>query len=110
MKLDVNGHLSAVERSVSSLERDGLPARAVTLSRCYATSAEDLWDAVTNVERIPALVSAGKRQSRPRRTLSVGGQRGRHDNGVRTSIAFRPYMGVRRGRQLGRGTLFGPGR
>ena len=53
MKLDVIGHLAAVERSVSSLERDGMPACGVTLSRCYATSAEDLWDAVTNAERIP---------------------------------------------------------
>ena len=53
MKLDVIGHLAAVERSVSSLKRDGKPAGAVTLSRCYATSAEDLWNAVTNAERIP---------------------------------------------------------
>ena len=35
------------------MERDGRPARAVTLSRGYATSVEDLWDAVTNPERIP---------------------------------------------------------
>ena len=53
MGLDVEGHLGAVERSVSSLERDGQPARAVTLSRSYATTVEDLWDAVTNSERIP---------------------------------------------------------
>ena len=46
-------HLGAVERSVSSLERDGQPARAVTISRCYATTVEDLWDAVTNDQRIP---------------------------------------------------------
>ena len=53
MGLDVECHLGAVERSVSSLERDGQPARAVTLSRSYATTVEDLWDAVTNGERIP---------------------------------------------------------
>ena len=53
MILDVECHLGAVERSVSSLERDGQPARAVTLSRSYATTIEDLWDAVTNDERIP---------------------------------------------------------
>ena len=53
MKLDVEGHLGAVKRSVFSLERDGQPARAVTLSRTYATTVEDLWDAVTNGERIP---------------------------------------------------------
>ena len=53
MALDVENHLNAVERSVSSLERDGQPARAVTLTRCYATTVEDLWDAATNIERIP---------------------------------------------------------
>ena len=37
---------------MSSLERDGQPARAVTLARSYATTVEDLWDAVTNAERI----------------------------------------------------------
>ena len=53
MEFDFEYHLEAVERSVSSLERDGRPARAVTLSRGYATSVEDLWDAVTNPGRIP---------------------------------------------------------
>ncbi len=52
MEFDSESHLAAVERSVSSLERDGQPVRAVTLSRSYATTVEDLWDAVTNGERI----------------------------------------------------------
>ena len=38
---------------MSSLERDGQPARAVTLSRSFETSVENLWDAVTNAGRIP---------------------------------------------------------
>ncbi len=53
MKFDVQANLSAVERSVSVLERDAQPARAVTISRGYETTVEDLWDAVTNGERIP---------------------------------------------------------
>ena len=53
MKFDVENHLRAVERSVRSLERAGRPARAVTLSRGYATTVEELWDAVTNGDRIP---------------------------------------------------------
>ena len=53
MDFDVESHLSAVKRAVSSPERDGQPARAVTLSRTCATTIEDLWDAVTNGERIP---------------------------------------------------------
>lgn len=53
MEFDFESHLAATERSVSSLERDGRPARAVILTRSYATRLEDLWDAVTNEERIP---------------------------------------------------------
>ena len=53
MNFDLDGHLSAMERSVSSLMRDGQPARAVTLSRIYSTPVENLWDAVTNIQRIP---------------------------------------------------------
>ena len=53
MNLDVESHLGAMERSVASLERDGQPARAVTLSRSYSTTVDDLWDAATNRERLP---------------------------------------------------------
>ena len=53
MHIDFQSHLTAVQRSVSSLERDGQPARAVILSRAYATTVDDLWDVVTNQDRIP---------------------------------------------------------
>ena len=53
VEFDVAGSLGAAERSESSLERAGQPARAVTLSRSFAATASDLWDAVTNAERIP---------------------------------------------------------
>ncbi|MCY4507215.1 MAG: SRPBCC domain-containing protein [Acidobacteria bacterium] len=53
MDFDVEGNLAATTRTVSSLERDGRPARAVTLSRGYDTTVDDLWDAVTSRERIP---------------------------------------------------------
>lgn len=52
MDLNVELQLAAVERTVSSLEREGQPARAVTLARSYATTVDDLWDAVTRAERI----------------------------------------------------------
>ena len=52
MDLNVESHLNAVDRTVSSLEREGQAARAVTLARSYATTVEDLWDAVTSAERI----------------------------------------------------------
>ena len=53
MDFDAAAHLAAVERSTSLLERDGRPARTVTLARSYPTTVEELWDAVTNGERIP---------------------------------------------------------
>ena len=53
MQFDVATNLAATDRTVSALERDGQPARAVTLSRAYAATVDDLWDAVTNPDRIP---------------------------------------------------------
>lgn len=53
MEFDLEQHLSAVDRSVASLERDGTPVRAVTLRRSYDTGVDDLWDAATNSERLP---------------------------------------------------------
>ena len=37
---DVESNLSAVARSVSSLEKDGQPSRAVALSRIFATTPD----------------------------------------------------------------------
>jgi uncharacterized protein YndB with AHSA1/START domain len=51
--IDVASMLGAVDRSVRSFEKDGRPAAAVVLTRTYDTSADDLWDAVTNAERLP---------------------------------------------------------
>lgn len=53
MEFNAEMHLAETERSVAFLERDGQPASAVTLARTYVTTIDDLWDAVTNAERIP---------------------------------------------------------
>ena len=53
MNFDVEGVLAAVDRSVALIERDEQPAGGVTLSRSFAATAEDVWDAGTNAERIP---------------------------------------------------------
>jgi len=53
MNFNVGENLGAVDRSISSLQRDGQPAHAVILARTYATTHEDLWDAVSSAERIP---------------------------------------------------------
>ncbi len=52
MDFDADSHPGARERSVTLLERDGRPAGAITLTRGYATTLHDLWDAVTNRGRI----------------------------------------------------------
>lgn len=53
MQIDVARVLGLVTRSVRSFDKDGKPASAVTLTRLYDTSVDDLWDAVTSRERIP---------------------------------------------------------
>ncbi len=53
MEFDVESNLVEVERSVAFLEQEGQQASAVTLSRTYAATVDDLWDAVTNAQRIP---------------------------------------------------------
>ena len=52
MSVDIANHLAAMERSVSLRERDGRSAGAVTLGRSFPVPVEDLWDAVTNGDRI----------------------------------------------------------
>lgn len=50
---DLAEHLGAMTRVVENVERDGKPAKAVIASRVYDTDAEDLWDALTNQQRLP---------------------------------------------------------
>ena len=52
MNFDVGDTLCAVDRKVSFAERDGQSVGVVALSRSFAASIDDLWDAVTNAERI----------------------------------------------------------
>jgi uncharacterized protein YndB with AHSA1/START domain len=53
MQFDVPGFVGAVVRRVEDRERDGTPVRAVIASRSYDTGIDDLWDALTNPERLP---------------------------------------------------------
>jgi uncharacterized protein YndB with AHSA1/START domain len=53
MTSDVMKQIGAVAREVRAVEREGRPARVVVASRRYDTTVEDVWDAITNVERIP---------------------------------------------------------
>jgi uncharacterized protein YndB with AHSA1/START domain len=50
---DLARHLGTTTRVVRNLERDGKPAKAVIVSAVYDTDPADLWDAITNPERLP---------------------------------------------------------
>lgn len=51
--VDVNQQVAAVTRSLRTAEKDGDETRVQVLSQEYASPIEDVWDAATNVERIP---------------------------------------------------------
>lgn len=53
MKIDVERLLGVVTRETTTRDVDGKTAVVVAASRMYDTTVEDLWDAVTNRERIP---------------------------------------------------------
>jgi uncharacterized protein YndB with AHSA1/START domain len=51
--IDVIRTIGAVTREVASREHEGRPARVVVATRTYDTSMDDVWDAISNPERIP---------------------------------------------------------
>ncbi len=51
--IDVKHQISAVRRQVGSRMLEAGEARVLTISQIYDTAAGDVWDAVTNPERIP---------------------------------------------------------
>lgn len=51
--MDYSRALGTEFREVRDVEHEGKPARAVEGSRFYSTGAGDLWDALTNAERLP---------------------------------------------------------
>ena len=53
MNFNPQTHLDATTRTVSPHDREGKPASDVTLSRAFDTSIDNLWDAITNPDRLP---------------------------------------------------------
>jgi len=53
MQIDAANVLGLVTRAVRNFDKDGKPASAVTLTRVFDTDVDDLWDALTNRDRIP---------------------------------------------------------
>jgi uncharacterized protein YndB with AHSA1/START domain len=52
-EIDVDHQINAVERTLGTRTIDSGEARVITISQSYDTDQEELWDAVTNIERIP---------------------------------------------------------
>lgn len=51
--VDVDHQISAVRRQVGTRVLEAGEARTVTISQAYDATIDDLWDACTNIERIP---------------------------------------------------------
>ena len=51
--VDVNHQISAVRRTVGTRTLEAGEARTITISQAYDAPIDDLWDACTNIERIP---------------------------------------------------------
>src|SRR3954453_5809913 len=53
IEIDVDHQINEVQRNLGTRTIDIGEAHVVTVSQGYATDPTDLWDAVTNIERIP---------------------------------------------------------
>ena len=51
--MDPSAVIDAVRREVRDTIHDGQPARMIVAERTYAAPPDDVWDALTNRERIP---------------------------------------------------------
>ena len=51
--VDALDQIGAVRRGLSSLNHHGKPARALTAEQSYEAPVADVWDALTNPERLP---------------------------------------------------------
>ncbi len=51
--MDFSNALGTTFQAVRDTEHNGQPARSVTGSRIYPTDLDDMWDALTNEERLP---------------------------------------------------------
>ncbi|MBB3036774.1 SRPBCC family protein [Hoyosella altamirensis] len=74
--IDVIHQINAVTRSVESRTLEAGDARVVTASQVYDTDVKDLWDAVTNPERLPRWFSPVSGDLQQGGTFQVEGNAG----------------------------------
>ena len=73
MDVDVIRQIGAVAREVTERKHEGKSRRVVAATRTYATSPEDVWDAITRPERLARWFGRSPAIS-PRRQLPDQGQ------------------------------------
>src|SRR3954447_11247484 len=71
-------NLAAVHRVLSSVDREGQELRRLTLSRSYPTTPEDLWEALTERDRIPRWFLPVTGDLRPGGRYQLEGNAGGH--------------------------------
>jgi uncharacterized protein YndB with AHSA1/START domain len=51
--MDIQAQIDAVDRALTTGERDGAPTHVQTIAQTYRAPIDDVWDAFTSAERIP---------------------------------------------------------
>ena len=51
--MDIQAQIDSVDRALATGERDGAPTYVQTIAQTYRAPIDDVWDALTSVERIP---------------------------------------------------------
>ena len=91
-----------MRRTVGTRTLEAGEARVVTISQSYATDAADLWDACTNIERIPRWFLPISGDLKVGGSYQLEGHASGTDPDVRPAEELHRHLGVRRQRQLDR--------
>ena len=94
--IDIVREIDAVQREVGSGRLAAGEARTIRLRRTYDAPIDDVWDALTNPERISRWFLPDQRRLPGRRQLPVRGQRRGPDRRLRTAEPAVRHVGLRR--------------
>ncbi|WP_338721675.1 SRPBCC family protein [Devosia sp. XK-2] len=88
MTFDIAAHLGAITREVRDREIEGKPGKVIIASRVYDTTPADLWDALTQPDRISRWFAPISGE------LKLGGRYAVKDNASGTITACEPQKRV----------------
>lgn len=83
-EIDVDHQINAVQRKLGTRTIEAGQAHVVTISQTYDTDRDDLWDAITNIERIPRWLMPISGE------LEIGGSYQLHGNASGTVLTCDP--------------------